>query len=139
MQVTVSQSPAYVLTKHRPFPKGTNFYSACFCYFYIQVERGDHESEQAIFSVPDYTGNACKSVGMIHHVKQSHVSLISFKFLLVGCFWLITIFIHGKKLCKRAVCVLPWIIDLDDILSLKCGIVACSYGKILKCNTVNSL
>ena len=34
---------------------------------------GNHESEQAIFSVPDYTGNACKSVGMVHRVKQSHL------------------------------------------------------------------
>ena len=66
-------SIAYVSTKGRSFPEGANFCSACFCYLHIQVERGDAESEQAIFSVPDYTGNACKSVGMVHHVKQSLV------------------------------------------------------------------
>ena len=65
MQVRVLLNTAYVFKPDRLFLNWINIHSPYFCYLYIQVERGNDESEQAIFSVPDYTGNACKSVGMV--------------------------------------------------------------------------
>jgi len=44
----------------------------------FEVERGNHESEQAIFSVPDYIGNVCKSVASRIRGKVAQVPFDEF-------------------------------------------------------------
>lgn len=45
---------------------------------FFEVERGNNESEQAIFSVPDYIGNACKSVASRIRGKVAQVAFDEF-------------------------------------------------------------
>lgn len=45
---------------------------------FFEVDRGNDESEQAIFSVPDYIGNACKSVASRIRGKVAQVAFDEF-------------------------------------------------------------